>query len=255
MNCRQTTTWLLQADDLRWPPAEVAEHVQQCVRCRRRRARLRRLHRVVATLPAPAVDPALQTRILANLAPPFAAASPAARPVPWRWRALLTRAAMILLLIGGIAVLALDVGNPDPANRAQGADSDFVGRLVTNHIRVAEGLPLEERCKTFAEMGRDLRREAVRQAWQGDHAEITALASLYERVLRQGVLDHVAHLPIAQRRLLVPRLVDELQQSEGEANRAAAAAPPEVAAALHGIAQCAHDVRGQLANLGGEKSL
>jgi hypothetical protein len=252
MNCPQVTHWLLGTDNLRSVPAEIGAHLGACPRCRRRRSRLRRLNHIVAHLPAPVADPAARARLLQRIA-----ATPPGQPaviVSRRpWRQVLSRAAMIALLIGGFSVFALHVGNPDPST-VVASETDFVGRLVDCHVQLAEGLPPEERCQVFAEMAQDLRKEALRQAGEEDSSGVVALASLYDRVLRQGVLQRLGRLPVDKQQAIARAVAADMRSAENEAREAVLSARPGSAAALKRIATTSREIGEVLEALGGNEA-
>jgi hypothetical protein len=246
MNCRQTAAWLFHADDLKSPPGDVRGHLEECVRCRRRRVRLGRLHRFVTELPVPACDPSLQARVLERIA--ATAVAPTVVLPQRRWRSILARAAMVLLLVGGFGGLALHLGNPDPVV-VRPREGDVVGRLVDSHVRLAQGLPPDERCRVLAEMGKDLGEEALRLAKQREIAELPALATMYDRIVGEDLVDRIAQLPADVQRPLAQTLAAELRQTEFDANRAADLAAPEAAAALRNIAATAKGAHARLSTL------
>jgi hypothetical protein len=264
MTCKQATHWLLQADDGAAPPDAVAEHLRDCRRCRRRRVRLRRLNAAVRRLPVPPDNPAARALVIerirtaaaqqvpaATLRPPAARLPAAVRP----WRRWLARAAMILVLVGGFGWLVLETGDTEVDEQGATESTDVVARLVERHLQLAEGLSPDERFQVFAAMAVDLRNESLRLAKQPGAKELPALARLYDKVVRDGLLARAGQLPEESRRPLVLAVVAELRQTENEARTAAAHAPPETAASLQALAASAQRARTQLAALLGDKTL
>jgi hypothetical protein len=261
MTCEQVTLWLLHADSRAAPPDDVAAHLKDCRRCRRRGARLRRLDRAVRRLPVPPDNPAARARVLAGIGDGPARrellATRTVLPGRRRWRGVLARAAAVLLLMSGFGVLALWVGGPEPPPTQPQARShaDVVGRLVDRHVQLAEGLLPDERFRVLADLAADLGNESLRLAELSAATELQAVARLYERVVGEDLVPRAAKLPAEQRRRLVLEVVAELRQTEIDAERAAAGAAPEAAVSLRHLAATAQRARLQLATLVGEKTL
>jgi len=256
MNCKEATIWLLHADDRAVPPDDVAAHLQSCRRCRRRAARLRRLDWAIRRLPPPSDNPARRSEVLARFGaePASRAAAPQALVPRRRWRVVLARAAMILLLIGGVGVLALQMGDSDPADVRPQPDPtvDVVARVVDRHLQLAEGLPPQERFRVVAGLAADLGREGVRLARLPAGKELARVTRLYEQVVNEGLVPRAGRLPAEHQRRLVQGVMAELRQTETDAEQAAGTATPENAVTLRALAASAERARTRLAALLGE---
>jgi hypothetical protein len=256
MNCKAVALWLYNADRLADPPVEVSAHLRECSRCRRRRGRLRRLHRAVRRLPPPADNPAARDRILMLIA----ARQPAVQVVSVmkprrRWPGLLARAAAVLLLVGGLGwLLTRHLGDPEPVGPPAVGEDEVMAKLVHRHVQLAEGLPPEQRFQVLAAMAADLGGEALRLAHEPS-GDLAAVVRLYERLLREGVVDRARKLPAGQQPRLLAPVLAELRKAHAEAEAALRTAGPTAAASLRSMAAAARDAHNELGPLVGEKLL
>jgi hypothetical protein len=270
MNCRDVTRWLLAGETAATPDA-VKQHLVGCRGCRRRARRRLRLDQAVAALPCPPDNPAARARILEKIAasaaprPAVQAAAPrlavptratVAPPLPTRlaiprrrWRGWLARAALLLVVLGGTtwAVVRLSESEPEEQPlRASTADGErLLSKLIEDHVQLAEGQPPEKRALILVEMAADLRGESFRLAQAHADAELPAVAELYERVVRDGLVKRAKHLPAAQRQALR----SELRQTQFDASRLAASASPRAAEALRQVAATARQAEQELAGI------
>jgi hypothetical protein len=260
MNCRDIAKWLLAADSVTAVPGAMRGHLKECARCRRRRQRVHRLNRAVATLPLPADNPAARARILEKIAEPAALPTngtlpatllplPDRRPAPvrgrWRWRSLLARAAMILVIVGGFGWLTWYTGDPQPQHHEAPAEGEeeLLVKLIESHLHLAKGDP-EKRFQVLVDMAGDLRTESLRLASADAEDELFALVDLYERVVNEGLVARAHKNQWPEHQVKALRL--ELRRTQTDADRAAAGASPKVAAALHQLAAAARTAENAL---------
>jgi hypothetical protein len=169
--------------------------------------------------------------------------------VPRRhWRGWLARAALLLVVLGGTtwAIVRLSESEPEESpQRAATADGEkLLAKLIDNHVQLAEGQSPEKRAQILVEMASDLRGESFRLAQAHADAELPAVADLYERVVRDGLVKRAKHLPAEQRLALRA----ELRQTQFDAARlAAAATSPRAADALRQLAAAARVAEQDLA--------
>jgi hypothetical protein len=249
MTCKEVYVWLLGADA---PPAEVRRHLDCCRKCRRRRRRLLRLDDEVRDLPAPVDRPEARAALLQRVERlAQEGAVPPRRPRAWRSRAV-RAAAMLLVATGFFWSLTPGRDGPDgprPVIEPAPPEADVLARALERQLQLAAGLPQPERFKVLVGLAGDLGTESLRLARQPAAADLPAVAKLYERVMREGVVGRARRLPAEQqRRLLVP-LLDDLRRTEAEVERTARDVPAEAAAALRGLAATARAARAELGQL------
>ena len=257
MTCKEVYLWLLRADEPAKLPAPLRAHLRACPRCRRRRRRLLRLHQEVCALPPPAERPAARVALMARIdelaaaeAVPatVAAAFPALRR-RWTQRALTVRAAAMLLVTAGF-FWSLTLTDSDSPRAGAPPDNDVLARVLERHLQLAEGsLAPADRFQVLVGMAADLRTESLRLARQTRREDLPMVAGLYDKVLREGVVDRAGHLPRGDRRRLVEPLLIELRRAEAEAEQAAARTPGDAAKSLRGVATATRAARVQLGSL------
>jgi hypothetical protein len=174
--------------------------------------------------------------------------------MPRRVLALLARAAVVVVFVGASIWLAvLHFGTPNTAHA--GGETGVVAKLVNRHLVLGEGQPPEVRFRQLAGMAVDLRDEALRIASDPEATELPALARLYERVVRDGLVDRASKLPVPQQRHLVRSVLEELQQTQVDAERVAATAQGPTAISLRSMAATAKSATMRLRELVGDKAL
>jgi len=216
------------------PGPEVRAHLGSCPECARWHRSLVQIERNVSRLPVPTTHARqpLLARILGQTEP---APAPPPAPVlalPW-WRkpfalrAMVAAAAGFLITCGVILGLMLmhRRGPETPLAEMADPDQDLVARLAGCDVRLAEADTPQKRVEALAELADALRQEgqALRGA-DGGRAELTEVAGLYERVIREGVVPRARTLPADERRAVLDPIVKRLGQAEQEA-RALARGP------------------------------
>jgi hypothetical protein len=254
MNCRDVCTWFLSADDPATLPAEVGRHVSACGRCRSWQARVLRLNAEARRAPALPARPAARARFLERLnALPDPSAPPRVRALR-RWVYSAAAVAAVLLLAIGLLWLV-------PAARKKGGSQvvtrepppgmatkdDVATRLLRRDMALAESFTAPEQLWELAGMARDLREEAIRQVQAESPPDLTLVASLYQRVLRVGIVGRANVLPDDTSRSLLRPLREELRGAADETDRLAAAALPDRAETLRAMSATARDVSESLA--------
>jgi hypothetical protein len=256
MKCSRVRFWLLSSASVQTPPAPVAAHLCDCPGCRRL---LRRLCRLGAALagPAPPAPPAVRARLLPELArtPQTSEPRPQPQPAPAAPTGLRPlpafRAAAALLLAFGLGWLVAGDGTPpvlpptEPGIAPVARSGDqLVSRFLERDLRLARTALPGEQLHLLNDMAGDLHSEAVHLSREGSGADVALVSDLYGRVVRRGVVGRALALPPQERPLA--ELLEQLNQAEGEADQAAAAAGPEAAAALRTLGAAARDARHRL---------
>jgi hypothetical protein len=164
------------------------------------------------------------------------------RSRPWVWRVFLVVAAVLLLVavVGGVFWYLHERPQPKAPLPDVWNDGDLRTRLVQQDLRLADAKTALERLDALTGMASELQREATRQAGRVESADLTRLAMLYERVIRDGILPHLRELPADERRTRLPTIIKELRQAEGEAEQTARQTPA-AAEPLRRLAHTASD--------------
>jgi hypothetical protein len=149
-------------------------------------------------------------------------------------------ALLIVALFGGLFFYFHD--RPDLAARQADTpkNDDLRTRLVQRDLLLANAKTPLDQLQALTGMASDLQRESVSQAGRVENPDLTRLAVLYERVLRDGVLPHARALPSHERQARLPALTAELRQAESEAEQAAVQ-KPDTAEPLRRVARAAGD--------------
>lgn len=151
MDCRRAQLLLLQTDDARAAPPELAAHLGQCAACLRLADKVARLETAWRDQPAPAEAERARVAFVKRMARhPAAAARRAARS--WRVASVRWAAAAVLLIATGMGALMLL-----PAARVEAAP-DLVGRMVEWNLRIAQAPTPEDRRRAHAEHAHALGR-------------------------------------------------------------------------------------------------
>jgi hypothetical protein len=261
MNCHETYLWMLEVEDpAAPPPAPVVEHLRGCRKCRRRQRRLQRLLTAVHKLPPPPVNPRARLAVLELVRQSAAPASvPMPKPRPrrvsrrWLWQVVPVAAAALLVLglFGWLVQRLQDTTNSVVPLHGEGLafwnDGDLRSQLLKWNLRLAEAKAPVEQLDALSGMASDLGSESIKQAGVVDNANLTCLAALYDRVIREGVVPRARALPPEERSKRLPALVKELRQTERDAEETALQ-KPAAAEPLRRLADTAHDATRALNN-------
>jgi hypothetical protein len=235
MRCRRAYSWMLATEaPEQTPPPAVERHLRVCFKCRRRYRRVLRLLAEVRQLTPPVEDPAVKQRFLAQFGAPLP--RPAARPISPRperiWPRLACAAAAAVLLIGLLSwgLLHKPVPLPPQPERAAAsvvpaaAPPKLLASVLQCDLRLAQVTAPLERFQTLADLAGNLGAEALRLAQGTAQGEVDRLASLYDRVLRDGVVARAATVPATQRQVFAT-VAGDLRNRGTEAEKLADARP------------------------------
>ncbi len=240
MNCQELQPWLFASKAAGPLPPAVQRHLAACRKCRRRRRLLGQLDEQVRQLPLPPADFAARDQLWQRIGA-TAATAPHAGPVRPRWpmqligRVLMgTAACWLLLAVGWILGRSTVPVRPETAvavqqPSARAAETSIILRVLRHDIRLAEAPDVDEQLTVLNLLAGDLKDEALRLARQGSAQDLTPLAELYERVLRDGIVRRAAALPDEKRAALVAPLVLQLRANDDDIRQAAHEALPVVA--------------------------
>jgi hypothetical protein len=264
MNCHEAYLWMLEAEEpAASPPAAFVEHLRDCRKCRRRQKRVLHLLSAVHELPPPPDNPGARAAVLATIRRQANAADTIQMPQPqparkqpgprrWLWR-LAPVAAAALLVIGLLGWFVASMLKPEnqtnPIHNVAAIwnDGDLRTRLLERNLRLAEARAVIEQLDALSGMATDLRRESLQQAGRVDNADLSRLAVLYERVIREGVLPRARALAADEQKERVPALVAELRETERDAIETAEK-KPAAAEPLRRLARTAGDASHVLEN-------
>jgi hypothetical protein len=267
MNCKQVRGYLLHAERPAQPGAAVETHLVACRQCSQWHQRLLELERAIPELPVPRSSG--PGEVLARLA---------AEPLPAGKRAVLSGergsalrrwfespalgpaglAASLLLfafiwwMLQGKRDQALVQEGP-PARRAPAPDQ-LLANLMQRNLRLAQAKTNRDRVEALTDLAVDLHRETGALATAGDGEDLTALAQMYSRVVREGVLERARLLDQKDRAQVLAPLADQLADMEKQAERMATGGLPTASAdTLRAMAEAAREGTQKLRSLAREE--
>lgn len=261
MKCEAVQNRLLALPDPTRVADELRDHLTGCESCRAFLAQIGRLDAILVSLPVPPCSAERKAEFLEQIS----AAGPIITRVPvytksdstTRLRALLAKSgpwkevagvAAALLLVAG-AWWALREGKPDDPPEVAGIRHDLLKKEVALVSALAQSNSPRKNVEIWSGFTGDLRSEvrAVYLFAPGD--DMTALAGLFDKAAKGGVLKHARqldNLPLDQRKAIVDDLIKKMADTEAEATQLGQAAPPQSKAPLKRIAETARTVRTEL---------
>ena len=138
----------------------------------------------------------------------------------------------------------VEPGEPEPPKT-------LLAVLLASNLGLAEAETPRERVEELAKIARALYGEAPKLARAAAPKEMEKLATLYARVIREGVVPRARSLPREERRTALGAIAGELARAGQEAEELAKTAPG-TAASLRALAAAARDGDAQLRGLMGE---
>jgi len=272
MNCRSYQESLLKLDLPDQAPAELQSHLGGCEQCRELQRRLVLLQNSVKQLPLPAALSRLEflqrflsadAADLANGTLTAGAAEPGAMPLPattipdparlkkppWNWYTGMALAAAMGLAVVAITLLRHEeIVPPVPGS---GGLNPMIQRLVACNRRLAHGASAQTQVEALADMADDLFVEAQRHA-RSEPREVKAMATLFDQVVKVGVLKSAARLPPERRRSILAPIIDRLSRTAQEAEAVAIKSDSQAAESLRRLADVAREGVKELRQLAGE---
>ena len=224
MKCEAVENWLLTGGQNDPLPGSVRRHLTACARCRRRRRRLIQSESELTSAVMPECQTALARFLERIHALPSQEPAPHALPkavLPF-YRAAVYWAASVLFFAGiiGIALyVRQSEGPPDPpGNHAKPKEANpadnLVNRFVERDLILAGTVASDKQWHVMNEMADDLRAEAIRLADEQRPDDLPMVTSLYERVLKQGLIARVNTLPEKDRKEFTQNLAQHLRNHE-----------------------------------------
>lgn len=264
MTCDVARNRLLALPDPSRPTDDLLPHLADCAACRAVQADAVRLDRLLKHLPVPssaerkaaflaeleADGPVIRSR---PVLPSTLAGSGAFKPVTkwlkridWRYVGGGVAAAVVV----GLAVLFLwpkphDIDSP----LAEKPRSELLAQMVKHNTALATTATTpDKQVVVYAEYSADLKAEAGRVYKVAERDEMNSLASLYEKVVTDGVVKQAElidekRLPPDVRSQALTDAMKKLAAAEKDASDLAADAPPNARPALDRIAKAAKSGR------------
>lgn len=213
MDCNEWETWLLDSDDRHAPPAEVAEHLRNCAKCRQSLQELDALESGWRLLPLAADAERSKIAFLARLSDP-STASPARWPKGAGRRRALARVAMAAAVFVAIACGSW-ILLPD---RQVEASTDVISRLLDWNLDLTQTASAD-RGRMYAREAGKFRASVAKAHLLGSDEQIArTLLNTAESISKSD--DALVHLE--EFRDLAGRLEDLMAQSleQGDEKRA-----------------------------------
>lgn len=270
MTCDVARNRLLALPDPSRPTDELLPHLADCPACRAVQADAVRLDRLLKHLPVPSSDgrkaaflaeleadgPVIRSR---PVLPSTLAGSGAFKPVTkwlkridWRYVGGGVAAAVVLGL--AIYFLAPKQQGPEPPV-AEKPRSELLAQMVKHNTALATTATTpDKQVVEYAEFSADLKAEAGRVYKVAERDDMNSLATLYEKVVTDGVVKQAElidgkPLPPDVRSQALTDAMKKLAAAEKDARDLAADAPPNARPALDRIAATAKDGRRALATI------
>jgi hypothetical protein len=265
MNCKQVRGYLLQAERPAQPGADVETHLVGCRDCSQWHQRLVDIERTIPDLLVPPSSG--PGEFLARLA---------AEPAPVGTRLVFSRsrdsslrrwlespalgpAGLAASLLLFVFIWWMLQGNREPAfvqsppPRKAPAPDQLLANLMQRNLRLARASTNRDRIEALTDLAVDLHRETGALASAGHSDDLTALANLYGRVVRDGVIDRARLLDEKERAQVLTPLADRLADMERQAKELAAGVPTASAELLRSMAETAREGTEQLRSLAREE--
>jgi hypothetical protein len=242
-------------------PDDLRDHLTGCEACRGFLAQLGRLDAILASLPVPPTSEERKAAFLEQIG----AAGPIITRVPvytksdstTRLRALIAKSGSWKHVAGVAAALLLAVStwwalqdnNPEQPPEVAGIRHELLKKEVAVLAALSQTDSPRKKVEIWTSVTNDLRDE-VRQVYlfaPGD--DMTALAGLFDKAAKGGVLKHARqldNLPADQRKAVLDDLIKTMAEAEAEATQLGQGATPQSKASLKRIAETAKTVRTEL---------
>ncbi|OWK37973.1 hypothetical protein [Fimbriiglobus ruber] len=268
MKCEVVQNRLLALPDSHRVPDDLRAHVTTCTGCTAFLATAARLDGLLAALPVPQSSADVKAAFLERVTE----AGPVIKRIPTiprpdstidlravlmkngRWKYAGALAASLLI---GAGVWVAVGGKRAPGQPETVAlKHELLNREVKHFDELANATTPPERIAVWSAVAADLRGEAKALYVAAQEPEMRALARMYEKAVREGVVAQAellspAPMPTAEKREALTEAANRLTEAEAEATSLAATAPPQSKNALLAIAKTAKDGKTKLLALRG----
>jgi hypothetical protein len=261
MSCEIVQRRLLSMTNPERLPANLRAHLARCAACREWHEQLVLLERHIPFVPIPNSNgkAKLMRRLLREQpsAPPGVSAAPLARAdsptlssahaaTLLRSRPLIlgVAAAVMLIALGWLGLQGwLQATGARPSTPAVDV---LLASLVQRDLRLARAGTPGERLVILADVAEDLQGETNALVYAASLGELTALASLYDEVVRQGILKQAEAVPSDQRGRTLEPIALRMAQTASQVEQLIQQLPAEMVPPLHAIAAAARAAQRQL---------
>jgi hypothetical protein len=235
MNCSLVQRRLLATENPQWVPAELRAHLAYCSMCRDLQEQLLQVEAHISHLPVPRshgksrllhnlLHPAVETRTPATIydAPKqtvLQGDETARRHRPVTWVLRLGGAAALCLLLVWLILAGRSPAPSQPVFEESPLADPLLADLVARDGRLAFATQPRQRLEILADIADDLRAQTQDGALGAPGDELLALAELYKRVVREGILRQAHALPEAERRLVLGPIAARLAATANDVER------------------------------------
>jgi hypothetical protein len=153
-------------------------------------------------------------------------------------------AALVLIVLGWLGLKSW-LESSLPASTEPVADA-LLANLVQRDLRLARAGTPRERLAILADVAEDLHGETSALAHAGAAEELTVLTQLYEKVVRQGILEEAQALPLADRGQTLDALSLRMAEAASRMEQLARQLPARFTEPLHAIAASAREAQRRL---------
>jgi hypothetical protein len=239
MNCEVVQRQLLSVESPDSPTAVAAAHLADCPACREWLLRLVQMERAVPCLPVPPAE-AARSALMRRLLSQKAGAAPSAGPRRRRSVAMVLgswimdpysspRRRVAAGLIAGVAaaLLLFVLGwlvwyggvDQEVASPPRPMPDSLVADLGRYKIHTADGKAGGARVEAMAAAAQQLHARCQDAARNHDYEELTALATLYVRVVDDGVVKTAETLSPEDRRSIPTSIAEDLGKADTQWNQ------------------------------------
>ena len=260
MNCDLVQRRLMSSEEPSSVPADLRAHLTTCGSCRDWQRHLAQIERNIPLLPVPRSRG--RSRLLKQFLPEKArdrqaaadheagptTAEPRVLPVP---RVLLVlrltagTAAAFLVLVLGIRFFQSFQRAPadgsDPIPIVQPAADPLLAGLVRHDLRLATVATPRERIAILADVADEILDPARALAGETAGNQLEVLARLYERVIREGIVEQARALPAGDRRSILAPIAERLARTARQIDRLLQKVSPEKSRPLQNMGSAARE--------------
>ncbi len=257
MKCEAVQNRLLALPDASRLPDELRDHLSGCAACSGYLAQLGRLDAILASLPVPTPSDDRKAEFLDQMS----AVGPIITRMPvytktdsatyraltnshtWKYAGL---AAALMVAVGAWVMIP---GKKATEVETAGLRHELLKKEVALVSALAQSKEQRRNVELWSQFTGDLRDEVRHVYLYAPGDDMTALAGLFDKAAKGGVLKHARqldNLPLDQRKVIVDQLIQRMAEAETEAMQLGQSAPPQSKVPLKRIAEAARTVRTEL---------
>ncbi|GIW80678.1 MAG: hypothetical protein KatS3mg105_2485 [Gemmatales bacterium] len=246
MKCSAVQTWLLGMKSSEVLPDELRRHLDTCQICRSEKQQLDLLNELFAQLPTS--DNSQKRAAMLQKLDSTRQQRPSRRTSVSRYAAVAGLAAAILLSFTFgwlVRNLQQPAGSVPPRSHVSD-ETDFMKKILEHHLALARTTDPHKQLQTLSQLADDLRLEAEKAAQDSRVNDLVRIASLYDSVVRHGVVGRAFVLPAADRQTVVGPIARQLQQTQHRLGPLAEQAVPAVASIITTMQESAKAAQSRL---------